>query len=243
MIMKTIRIIFIMALMLPGILTYADTGRTAKAKSIQDEEKDFPISGVKGLDISIACELNLRQGNEESLRIEADEDIFHKLDVEVRDSVLYIDSDRRNRELDNWDVEVYLTVKTLNSIDIGGAVEMNTSGTLKTNRLELTVSGAADIELSINAEKFLADFSGAVKADIEGRANYVVMDMSGASKVDAEDLVTDAFYLDFSGFGKADIYAEKVLKVDMSGMGIVKYGGNPKKVDANSSGLGVIKSR
>jgi len=97
--------------------------------------------------------------------------------------------------------------------------------------------------MNIATEKLLADFSGAVKANIEGKARYVVMDMSGASKVDAEDLVTDAFYLDFSGFGKAEIYAEKVLKVDMSGMGVVRYGGNPTKVEANSSGLGIIREQ
>lgn len=241
--MRTIRLFFVMALMLSGIMVYADSGGAAKVGSTQDEEKNIEISGVNGLDISIACELKIRQGNEESLRIEADKDIFDRLDIKIKDSVLYIDSDDRHREFDDWDVEVYLTVKTLNKIDIGGAVEMRTSGTLETKKLELSVSGAADIDLSIDTEKLLADFSGAVKADIEGKANYVVMDMSGASKVDAEDLVTDAFYLDFSGFGKADIYAEKVLKVDMSGMGVVRYGGNPQKVDANSSGLGIIKSK
>ncbi|MFP4621468.1 MAG: head GIN domain-containing protein [Bacteroidales bacterium] len=241
--MKTIRIFFITALLFSLTSVYAGHGRAAVDVSVQDKEKEIPISGVRGLDLSIACELNLRQGDKESLRIEADEDIFDKLDVKVKDSVLYIGSKGRNKNFEKWDVEVYLTLKTLEKIDIGSAVKLRTHGTIISNRIDLSVSGAADIELSVDTEKFLADFSGAVKADIAGKASYVVMDMSGASKVDAEDLVTDAFYLDFSGFGKADIYAEKVLKVDMSGMGVVRYGGNPKKVDANSSGLGVIRER
>ena len=241
--MRTIRLFLVMALMLSGALVYADNGGADEVESTQNAERAIPISGVRGLDITIACELYIRQGDEESLRIEADRDIFHKLDVEVRDSILYIDSDDRDRNFDDWDVEVYLTVNTLNMIDIGGAVKMRTRETLKTRKLELNVSGAADIEISIDTEKFMADFSGAVKAEIEGKARYVVMDMSGASKVDAENLVTEAFYLDFSGFGKADVYAEKVLKVDMSGMGVVRYGGNPTKVEANSSGLGLIKSK
>ncbi|MGM0530491.1 MAG: head GIN domain-containing protein [Bacteroidota bacterium] len=241
--MKTLRVLFVMALMLASALAYSGPGETDKVTSTADEGKSIPISGVSGLDVTIACELNIRQGDEESLRIETSRDIFSKLDVEVRDSILYIDSDDRRRDFGDRDVDVYLTVKTLNKIDIGGAVKIRTSGTLETPKLELSVSGAADIKMSIDTERLLADLSGAVKANFEGKARYVVMDMSGASKVDAEDLVTEALYLDFSGFGKANIYAEKVLKVDMSGMGVVKYGGNPGKVDANSSGLGIIKER
>lgn len=241
--MKIKEILLVITLLLAGTVIYADSGEGNSSDTNQDHEKKIRISGVNGLDVSIACELYLREGDEESLRIEADRDIFNRLEVEVRDSVLYIDSDERDRNFDDWDVEVYLTVKTLNLIDIGGAVKLRTSGTIRTPRLELNISGAADIDMRIETEKLLADFSGAVKAELEGKARYVVMDMSGASKVEADNLMTDAFYLDFSGFGKADIYAEKILKVDMSGMGIVKYGGNPEKVNANSSGLGIVKAR
>jgi len=215
-------------------------GETYHAK---DHEKRISISNVRGVDISIACELYIRQGDKESLKIVADKDIFDELDVKVRDSILYIDSDARQHVFDDWDVEVYLTVKALNQIDIGGAVKLRTSGKLITGKLELSVSGAADIRLHIETEKLLVDLSGAVNAELKGEAKYVVMDMSGASNIEADDLITDALYLDFSGFGKAEVYAGKVLKVDMSGMGIVHYKGDPGKVDTRTSGLGIIKSR
>jgi hypothetical protein len=242
--MKTIRtILFVAVLLFTGTLGYTNPIGGEEGAHISDHEKNIPVSNVRGVDITIACELYIRQGDEEKLRIEAEKNIFNRLEIEVRDSILYIESDHRDNNFDDWDVEVYLTVKTLRKIDIGGAVKLRTENTLETPKLDLDISGAADIEIEIETEKLLADFSGAVKAELEGRARYVVMDMSGASKVEADDLITDAFYLDFSGFGKADIYSEKVLKVDMSGMGVVKYDGNPDKVEANSSGLGVIKSR
>lgn len=238
---KTI-FILIWISMIPVAL-YAGVNPIDRSFAAQDHEKEIEIKGVKGVDISIGCELYIRQGKQEALRIEADEDIFHLLEIEVRDSMLYIDSDKGDHDIGDWDVAVYLSVKTLHFIDISGAVKLETVGRLKTSRLEIDVSGAADIDMQIDTEKLLADFSGAVNAEIEGKARYVVMDMSGASNVDADDLITDAFYLDFSGFGKAGIYTEKVLKVDMSGMGVIKYGGNPEKVNANSSGLGIIKPR
>ena len=206
-----------------------------------DHKKSYPIKDINGIDINIACELYITQNEEEAFRIEAKKDILHYIDVEKRDSVLYLTSNEDDINYDDWNVEVYLTVKTLKSLNIGGAAKVRNSGTLKGNKLSLDISGAADLDLNIEVKKLLADFSGAVKAELEGRADYIVMDMSGASKVDAEDLISEACYLDFSGFGKAEIYASKVLKVDMSGMGVVRYSGNPKKVDTGSSGLGVIK--
>jgi len=223
-------------------LIQAGTPTTGSFSSVQDYEKDISVKDFNSIDITIACELYLRQGDQESLRVEAEKDIFDKLEIDVRDSTLYLETDR-DRNFKDWDVEVYLTVKQLQSIDIGGAVKLRTNGTLTADRLELDVSGAADLEMRIEVDKLLADFGGAVNAELEGKARYVVMDMSGASNVEADELMTDAFYLEFSGFGKAGIYAEKVLKVDMSGMGVVKYGGEPRKVKTNSSGLGIIKPR
>jgi len=239
--MKTIiRFILPFVLLIAGITNFNQA-----AASTQDDEytKNYEISGVEELDISIACELYIAQGDEESLKIEAEKDIFHRLEIKQKNNTVYIDSDEDDINYEDWDVEVYITVKELKSVDIGGAVKMRNKGILKTEKLSLEVSGAADIELEIDVEKLTADFSGAVNAELEGTARYIVMDMSGASKVDAEDLICDAFYLDFSGFGKAEVYAEKVLKVDMSGMGVVRYSGDPSKIETESSGLGVIKSR
>jgi len=240
--MRTTSIFLGLLLLFTGLLTRASGMDTGEASKVQDHEKNYPVKAFHSLDISIACELYLRQGDEESLRIEADRDIFNKIQVDVRDSVLYLESDKE-RNYKDWDVEVYLTVKSLKSIDVGGAVKLRTNGTIEGDKLELDISGAADLDMRIKMDKLLADFSGAVNAELEGEAKYVVMDMSGASNVEADDLITDAFYLDFSGFGKAGIYAQKVLKVEMSGMGVVKYGGEPQKVRTKSSGLGIIKAR
>jgi hypothetical protein len=237
--MKRFNLLFILTVLLTGILSFGN-----KALAEEDNfKKEITIKGINKIDITIACKMYLKQSQNESLRIKADEDIFNKLDIEQKDSTLYIESDCRTNDFDDWDVEIYVSVKELKKLDIGGAVKLKNKDVLKGEKLSITISGAADLDLNLDVNKLLADFSGAVNAELEGKANYVVMDMSGASKVDAHDLISQAFYLDFSGFGKAEIHAEKVLKVDMSGMGVIKYSGKPKKIKTQSSGLGVIKAR
>ncbi|SRR6056297_1658891 len=237
--MKRFNLLLILTVLFTGILSLGN-------KALADEnnfKKEIAIKGINKIDITIACKMYLKQSQTESLRIEADEDIFEKLEIEQKDSTLYIESDCRTNDFDDWDVEIYVSIKELKKLDIGGAVKLKNKDVLKGEKLNIKISGAADLDLNLDVNKLLADFSGAVNADLKGKADYVVMDMSGASKVDADDLISQAFYLDFSGFGKAEIHAEKVLKVDMSGMGVVKYSGNPKKIKTETSGLGVVKAR
>lgn len=206
-------------------------------------EKEYEISNIREINLLLACEVHLTQADNESLKITAEQDIFNRLTVNQEDSTLFIKTDRDKYDNDKWKVKVYLTINDLRKIKIGGAVKLDNENTLKTPKLTLDISGAADVDLDIDVEKLLADFSGAVNAEIEGNADYIVMDMSGASNVDTENLKSRAFYLDFSGFGKAEIFASEVVKIDMSGMGVIRYSGNPDKIETKSSGLGIIKAR
>ncbi|MFO8234081.1 MAG: head GIN domain-containing protein [Bacteroidales bacterium] len=234
--------IYILAtiLMITGLSVTQAMSFDAAAKNY---EKEYQISNIRGIDLLIDCELYIVQGNDESLRIEADKEIFDRLTVDQDDSTLLIKTDKKKYNHDKWNLKLYLSIQDLRKIKIGGAVKLETKGTLKSSKLTVDISGAADIDMDMEVEKLLADFSGAVNADLRGLADYVAMDMSGASNVNADNLKSRAFYLDFSGFGKADIYAEEVVKIDMSGMGVVKYGGNPDRVETSSSGFGIVKAR
>lgn len=238
--MKRNNLLFILILLLAGVFSFSNS---VHADENDPFKKNITIKDVNKIDITIACKMYLQQSQNESLKIEADKDILEKLDIVQKDSTLYIESDCVHNDFKEWNVKIYVSLKELKKLDIGGAVKLRNNGVLKGEKLNIKISGAADLDLKLDVKKLLADFSGAVNADLEGRADYVVMDMSGASKVDADELITQAFYLDFSGFGKAAIHAEKVLKVDMSGMGVVKYSGNPQKIKTETSGLGKIKAR
>jgi len=226
--------------LLAGVFSFSNSVHAGENDPFK---KNITIKGINKIDITIACKMYLQQSQSESLKIEADEDILEQLDVVQNDSTLHIDSDCAHNDFKEWNVKIYVSLKELKKLDISGAVKLKNKDVLKGEKLSIKISGAADLDLNLDVNKLLADFSGAVNADLEGRADYVVMDMSGASRVDADDLITQAFYLDFSGFGKAEIHAEKVLKVDMSGMGVVKYSGNPQKIKTETSGLGRVKSR
>src|SRR6056297_1711941 len=100
--MKTTSFILGLFLTVMGSFSQAATFPPVDAEGMQEYEKTIRVKNFHGVDITIACELYVRQGDDESLRIEADKDIFDKLQAEVRDSILYLESDKE-RNYKDWD--------------------------------------------------------------------------------------------------------------------------------------------
>jgi hypothetical protein len=162
------------------------------------------------------------------------------IETEVRGGKLVVNTKEnihRSKKLD-----LYITVKTLESIDISGAVELKSEGKLELGNLSFEGSGASEIEMNFTADHVDGNFSGASEIDLAGSANSCRLDMSGASELDAEDFIVKEFDLELSGAGDAEIHVTDKLKARASGAANIRYLGDPK-VDSEVSGAGSVKKR
>ena len=89
--------------------------------------------------------------------------------------------------------------------------------------------------------KLKLDFSGASNVKLKGSANEVNAEMSGATDFDAYDFVVQNLKIDISGTGNAKIHVTKKLIAAISGIGTIKYKGNPEVVQKDSNFLGSIQ--
>jgi len=85
--------------------------------------------------------------------------------------------------------------------------------------------------------------SGASSINVEGSVTNLEADFSGACSLDAKDLHTETAKISLSGAGSVDVTVTESLNASISGAGTVTYGGNPKTVEKNVSGLGKIQPR
>jgi len=206
----------------------------------QDRQETYKVSEFTKVYSNVPVRMYIEQGSKEALSIEADNEMFDDLEVYVEDEVLFIVS-AREKYIRNEKLTVDMVVKDLNHIEIVGGAKIEFTTALETDEFRLDISGAADIDMELKCNKFMADLSGAANMNVWGKAKYAAWDISGASNIDAVRFITQATYLDFSGAGKAEVYAAKILKAEVSGIGLVKYDGNPSQITKDVSGLGVIK--
>lgn len=219
------------------------SGRIAGSGQIETETRQ--ISGVNGVSINYPADVTLVQGTEESIVIEADDNLLPQLQTEERNGVLVVESNARNwseRVRPTQPVKITITLANFELIDISSAADV-TMAELETATLNVDVSGAGNVTIgNLSAEEFTADLSGAGDMEVSGSATNVGLSISGAGSFDGEGFQTQTAVIDISGFGDASLRVSDELKVEISGAGSVDYYGSPV-VHQDVSGLGDVDQK
>jgi hypothetical protein len=201
--------------------------------------QDRKVATFNGIDVSGAFDIFLTQGSVQSVTVEADENLQKYIRTEVEGRKLVIEE--KNPISHSSSLKVHITVTDLKTVELSGAVDATTEGTLSQPELKIETSGATDSKFNLDVQKLAVSSSGGSKLKFGGNAGITSMEISGAADIFAYELLTDNFDLTISGAGKAQINVKKELSVDISGAGSVRYKGNPAKVSENVSGSGSVK--
>lgn len=184
------------------------------------------VSDFNGIKVSGGFAVEIKQGSNESLQIEAEENLMDNIRTEVKNNVLHIYSEGNINSKKG--MKAYVTVKDLNKVDISGGVKVTGKSTFKASTFDLDMSGGSHVSLAIDAKKIDADMSGASKVTLTGRADELKLEMSGASSVNTSELVAKRVTVDASGASSVKVHATENLVVNASGASHVAYAGSPK---------------
>ncbi len=206
--------------------------------NIITEERD--VSDFSRVHLSGTGDLIISQGDEESLVIEADDNVIPLIETDVFGGELTIRFKRGYSFVPNSSMKFYLTVKELDKISLSGAGSISGEN-FEAEELEFEISGAGDIDFDINAETVEVYLSGAGDISLSGEVERQKIRLSGAGKYDGEDLESKLCDITVSGVGDATVNVSEELDVNISGIGNVNYIGSPR-VEQKISGLGKITS-
>jgi hypothetical protein len=194
-------------------------------------------------------DLDITQGAQESLTVEADEEILDKIRTTVRDGelILRIGGDWLDRlgallttSLTRPHIQYHLTVKHLTALLVSGAARVDV-GDLTTGQLTVSLSGAGDVTFkSVTADGLEVKLAGAGRVEVSGKVKQQSVSLSGAGKYAGGKLESQQARVSMSGAGSATLWANQELDATLSGMGSVEYYGDPR-VKTSISGLGSIK--
>ena len=210
--------------------TITGTGRTGK--------RIVEIKNVKELKAMGAGKIFLKQGKEESLIIQADDNLLPYIVAKVEDGELFLGPKSRTILRSKLGINYYLVVKDLDHIELAGAMELETRS-LKTKKLEMELSGATKLKMRVDTIALTAEASGAAKLYIEGRAKKQTVEISGSMHYDAGSLQSESAQVNVSGASRVTIAVSKNLEVEASGVAVVSYKGNPK-TDISSFGASSV---
>ena len=210
----------------------------------QDRKETLNLSDFDKVHMGTSGEVFIKQGNKTEVIIDASERRKENLEIEVRGGRLYI-GNKRGWNWRDWknsgDLVVYVTIKDVRAIKVSSSGKVFGQGVLKTDDMELAVSGSGRIEVETDAGELESAISGSGKIELSGKCDYNDVSISGSGRLLAEDLESDRYYISISGSGNCRINVNKQIEARVSGSGRIYYKGNPDKVNSNISGSGSVK--
>jgi hypothetical protein len=239
--MKSLRVLTIAI----AILSIAACSQAQMRRTVRGDgnvvTKERNTESFTGLRVSTGIDVYLKQGDNISMSVEADENLHEYIITEVRGGVLHVYSDANIREAERK--RVYVTMKQVNSVKTESAGDVVGQSAIKTEKLELSASSAGDIKLEVYANEIELDISSSGDITLTGEAEKLNGSLSSAGDLNAYDLLVNVADISASSAGNADINVSERIRARASSAGDINYMGNPKYIDANSSSAGSIRKR
>jgi hypothetical protein len=183
----------------------------------------------------------LRQGDKESVRVEADENLMEHIITKVKGNELILKVDGNIRRATKMDV--YVTLVDINELRISSGSDVETNGMIKVSDLEISVSSGADAKLELEGQNISCSVSSGADANLSGKADFFYGKASSGSDLRAKALTAIACKAKASSGGDVSVWAEESIEASASSGGDVNYYGGPEKVNVSSSSGGDVNRR
>lgn len=207
------------------------------------ERRDYPVSNITALASSIPLDIEIVQDDRESLTLEDDDGQLAQVEAGMDGGTVRIRPKNRDPST-HWghNVKGVLHTKRMESIHLAGTGAVR-SASIRAEDLEATISGSGKIQFRrLDAREVKVVVSGAGTVDLgTGRVESLAVTVTGAGDVIAGKLRSDVGKVTISGAGTTTLWPEKTLDARISGVGTVRYYGDPEIVDRKVAGVGSVK--
>jgi hypothetical protein len=207
---------------------------------------DKDVSDFDRIEFVGRGEVTLRQGSNPHVRLEAsDEEDLRRFSIELRGNTLRVIYDHDD---DDWldlapKINATITYPELRQLRITGLAQLTSPDRINSDRFKLEVEGMGNIRLNLAVASLDIASAGTANINLSGSAEEVSIVNDGTGTIDAFDLVSQEADVEVNGTGLIRINTQKRLRAEANGFGAsVKYRGNPKDTNFDTSGFASIKA-
>ena len=208
-----------------------------------DETRPYPLAGFRSIDVD-AFSLTVNRGDTFAVSVTADNNVFERLVVEVRDGTTLHLGVAPQTSLRQVTLRAEVTMPELDGLDAAASSGVNLAGFTTDVRRTVELSGGSRLDGDLRATSLELEASGASQATLRGGANELVIDLSGASKADATGFSVSEAEVDLSGASEADLTVTGTIRsAELGGASQLRYGGGGSEGDVETSGGSRITKR
>lgn len=203
--------------------------------------KEFDLDKFSSIGLGFSGDLILTQGDNQSVRIEAQANIMDVISTKVKGGDWNIKFTKRVSKHDG--VKIYVTMKTLKDLSLGGSGNITATNKFKNlNDVDISLGGSGNITIDLVVKDLEVALGGSGNIKLGGSCNNLEIGLAGSGNIDAFELNSKTCEVSTTGSGNIDVAVKNSLEVSLVGSGNVRYRGNPE-VDTTIMGSGSVSKK
>lgn len=189
--------------------------------NVISERRD--VSGFERVEAGGANKVHIAYGESFKVELKGSSNLLAAYETRLEKETLKLGY-KEDVNVDGDDVEVFITLPTLNGLTLSGSGDMDISGGFP------------------EAREFLVHINGSGDVNVREAFKCVSLEVnvSGSGKAELSNLQSVRSDVTISGSGDTYVHAEEELDVEINGSGTVHYGGSPR-VKSDIKGSGQVK--
>lgn len=219
-----------------SLLSVAQNSKVINDKNAETRN----MKGFHAIEVSNGIDLYLSEGNEAVAVSALDIKNRDKIITEVENGILKIYMEKGL----HWGggdrgLKAYVSFSKLDNLKASGGSDVYIQDILKTDKLDIDLSGGSDLKGKLNIQDLSLDQSGGSDVDVSGTVANLSVTASGGSDLKGYDLITDVCHIVASGGSDARITVNKELVANASGGSDISYRGTAsvKEITSGSSSI------
>lgn len=202
-------------------------------------------NSFSGIWVSDGVELNLTQGNEESIAVSAsDPKYMERFITEVKDGVLKIYYDNQGL---NWTgndkrkLKAYVSFKMIEKLSASGGAQVKMKSKITGDKMDYSFTSGSSFTGEVAIDQLNVHQNSGAEVSISGKAGNLKVEVSSGAMFKGYELVTDYCDAKASSGGAARITVNKELVVKAHSGGGIHYKGDGVIKDMSVGSGGSIK--
>ncbi len=202
---------------------------------------DRSVPEFTGIKVGSGIDVFITRGDDQKVKVEADENLQDYIRTEVEDRVLRIYTDKSIRMAKSK--KVHITCKTLNKIDVSSAGDVTGLSRFQADEIDIELSSAGDLKFEIDAGKIDISLSSAGNAELKGTTGTLKAQLSSAGDLNAFEMEARVADVSVSSAGNARVFVTEEASFKSSSAGSIYYKGEPRIKEIQTSSAGSVNKK
>jgi hypothetical protein len=198
-------------------------------------KKDFSkISASEGLEVIIS------QNNENSIKVQADENLHQYIITEVVDGILKLHTSKQLGKADSK--KVYINFKKITNLSSSSGSSIKSLNEINTRNISINATSGSNQNIYVATENLNCSSSSGASIKLKGKSSVINATANSGSYISAIDLKSSQCNTTTSSGASIKVYCSSEINSTASSGSSIKFDGNPKQISKTKSSGARISS-